>query len=90
MWIRTTRLGSELWREEEVIGQLGGSLNSWEEQLGGAYCRLRNSKHVVHLYRSTMVDIGLQLENDLVVAVILMEPGQLRTHLLRRGDYQEL
>lgn len=83
VWMRTSRPGSDILLEHAVVGRLGDSLVSWEERLGQPYARF-------HLYRATMADIGLQVEAGKVVAMILMEPGQLRTHLLRRGDYREI
>lgn len=88
--IRSIRPGTMLLREGERIGKLGESLDSWQARLGQPYARLSQVSQELRLYRATMADIGLQVEGEKVVALILMEPGQLRTQLLRRGDYREI
>lgn len=88
----SSREFSEIPGPNETLDRLGGSLEFWQGRLGKAYCQLCNDalRHTLYLYRATMADIGLQVEDGDVVGLILMEPGQLRTHFLRRDDYREI
>lgn len=91
VWVRSGKPGAQLLHDGQVVARVGESLESWQSRLGAPFLRLGHvsNGHSISLFRAPMADIGVEESEQRVVRVILMEPGQLRTHLLRQGLFRE-
>lgn len=90
IWVGSRHPDSELQFGGERIAGLSDSPAFWKARLGAPQVRLQrlDCNAQVHIFRATMADIGLETQDDQITGLILMEPGQLKTELLRLGNFR--
>ena len=77
----------DLQRNDQSVGQVGGALANWLQNLGTPRQIYRNPAKLaeVYYYQSSMVDIGLMVAEQKVHSVMLVEPGYLLPALEATG-----
>ena len=80
-----------VWRDGQLIGEVGTALSVWQAQIGVPLKIYRHSDKagVIYYYRASLVDLGLMVADSTVQSVMFVEPGYLEQALQRSGYHSD-
>lgn len=90
VWAGCRRDATELCMDGRCVARVGETVRRCLARFGAPAVRFEGPNSQLLMYRSVMADFALEIQADRVTALMVMEPGALRTQLRSLSGYREL